>query len=161
MYKWGKTSKDRLATCDKRLQDLADMMLARSKFDLTITCGYRTEEEQNEAYLYVLNKAAENFMKDGILTDTEESLIRSYASAFSLPIDNLPAKYKDTDLAKMGQMTVLKNFAKGIMPSTFVQLPVLLGKTESLLWTYNGVTFYQEKIERETVRNMYLSILRD
>lgn len=50
MYKWGKTSKDRLATCDKRLQDLADMMLARSKFDLTVTCGYRTEEEQNEAY---------------------------------------------------------------------------------------------------------------
>ena len=50
MYKWGKTSKDRLATCDKRLQDLADMMLARSSFDLTITCGYRTEQEQNEAF---------------------------------------------------------------------------------------------------------------
>ena len=110
-------------------------------------------EEQNEACLYVLNKAAENFMKDGMLTDKEENLIRSYASAFSLPIDNLPAKYKDTDLAKMGQMSVLKNFAKGIMPSTFVQLPVLLGKTESLLWTYNGITFYQEKIERETIRN--------
>ena len=110
-------------------------------------------EEQNEAYLYVLNKAAENFMKDGILTDTEESLIRSYASAFSLPIDNLPVKYQDTDLAKLGQMTVLKNFSKGIMPSTFVQLPVLLGKNESLLWTYNNVTFYQEKIEKEFVRN--------
>lgn len=50
MYKWGKTSKDRLATCDKRLQDLANMMLARSSFDLTITCGYRTEQEQNEAF---------------------------------------------------------------------------------------------------------------
>ena len=50
MYKWGKTSKDRLATCDKRLQDLADIMLARSQFDLTILCGYRTEQEQNEAY---------------------------------------------------------------------------------------------------------------
>ena len=49
MWKWGKTSKDRLATCDKRLQDLADMMLSRSPFDLTITCGYRTEQEQNEA----------------------------------------------------------------------------------------------------------------
>ena len=110
-------------------------------------------EEQNEAYLYVLNKAAENFMKDGILTDKEEGLIRSFASAFSLPIDNLPVKYKDTDLAKLGQMTVLKNFAKGIMPSTFVQLPVLLGKNESLLWTYNNVTFYQEKIEKEFVRN--------
>lgn len=49
-YKWGKTSGLKLATCDKRLQELADMMLSRSDFDLTITCGYRTEEEQNEAY---------------------------------------------------------------------------------------------------------------
>ena len=50
MYKWGKTSKDRLATCDKRLQDLADMMLERSPFDLTVSCGYRTEYEQEDAY---------------------------------------------------------------------------------------------------------------
>lgn len=49
-WKWGKTSLDRLVTCDKRLQDLADMMLARSEFDLTITCGYRTKEEQEDAY---------------------------------------------------------------------------------------------------------------
>lgn len=49
-WKWGKTSLDRLATCDKRLQDLADMMLKRSPFDLTITCGYRTKDEQEEAY---------------------------------------------------------------------------------------------------------------
>lgn len=110
-------------------------------------------EEQNEAYLYVLNKAAENFMKDSFLTDKEEMLIRSFASAFSLPIDNLPAQYKDTDLAKVGQMTVLKDFAKGIMPSAFVQLPVLLGKSESLLWTYNNVALYQEKIEKEFSRN--------
>lgn len=50
MYKWGKTSKNKLATCDKRLQDLANMMLSRSEFDLTITCGYRGEQEQNEAF---------------------------------------------------------------------------------------------------------------
>lgn len=50
MYKWGKTSKDRLATCDKRLQDMANLMLSRSEFDLSIACGYRTEEEQNEAF---------------------------------------------------------------------------------------------------------------
>ena len=49
-YKWGKTSLERIATCDKRLQDMANMMLERSPFDLTITCGYRTEDEQNKAY---------------------------------------------------------------------------------------------------------------
>ena len=57
VYKWGKTSTDRLATCDKRLQDMANMMLSRSDFDLTITCGYRTEEEQNEAYKQGKSKA--------------------------------------------------------------------------------------------------------
>ena len=50
MYKWGKSSFARLKTCDKKLQELCDMMIARSDFDLTITCGYRTEEEQNEAF---------------------------------------------------------------------------------------------------------------
>lgn len=49
-WKWGKTSSDRLETCDKRLQELANMMLERSPFDLTITCGYRTKEEQEDAY---------------------------------------------------------------------------------------------------------------
>ena len=49
-YKWGRLSTERLVTCDKKLQDIADMMLERSPFDLTITAGYRTEDEQNQAY---------------------------------------------------------------------------------------------------------------
>lgn len=56
-WKWGKASKERLLTCDKRLQDLADMMLARSEFDLTVICGYRGEKEQNEAYKAGKSKA--------------------------------------------------------------------------------------------------------
>ena len=56
-YKWGKKSKERLATCDKRLQDLANMMLERSEFDLSVTCGYRTEEEQNWAFVNGKSKA--------------------------------------------------------------------------------------------------------
>ena len=49
-YSWGKKSKDLLSTCDKRLQALANQMLENSEFDLTITCGYRTEEEQQKAF---------------------------------------------------------------------------------------------------------------
>ena len=49
-YNWGKASKERLSTCDKRLQDLCNMMLSRSDFDLTITCGYRGKDEQEKAF---------------------------------------------------------------------------------------------------------------
>ena len=48
-YNWGKASKERLSTCDKRLQDLLNLMLSRSEFDLTITCGYRGKDEQEKA----------------------------------------------------------------------------------------------------------------
>lgn len=50
MYKWSKTSLKRLQTCDKKLQDLANMMLSRSTCDLTITCGHRNEKEQEDAF---------------------------------------------------------------------------------------------------------------
>lgn len=56
-YKWGKKSKDLLSTCDKRLQDMANMMLSRSEFDLTITDGYRDETAQNWAYVNGKSKA--------------------------------------------------------------------------------------------------------
>ena len=49
-WKWGNKSKECLATCDKRLQDMANMMLERSPFDLTITCGHRSKDEQDAAF---------------------------------------------------------------------------------------------------------------
>jgi len=56
-YKWGKKSLDLLATCDKRLQLLANEMIKASDFDLTITCGYRGQKEQEEAFEQGKSKA--------------------------------------------------------------------------------------------------------
>lgn len=56
-YKWGKSSLNNLKSCDKRLQDMANMMLARSDFDLTITCGFRGEAEQMACYNNGTSKA--------------------------------------------------------------------------------------------------------
>ena len=57
MYRWGKKSKSMIETCDERLQKMADMMLARSEFDLTITCGHRNEKDQNWAFVNGKSKA--------------------------------------------------------------------------------------------------------
>ena len=57
MYKWSKKSSDLLATCDKRLQDLANSMLERSDFDLTIIEGYRTKDDQERAFKEGKSKA--------------------------------------------------------------------------------------------------------
>ena len=47
MPKFGKKSRDRLATCDKRLQDISNEVV--KYFDCTVLCGHRNEQDQNEA----------------------------------------------------------------------------------------------------------------
>jgi len=44
----GKASMERLNTCDPRLQNIITSVVEH--FDCTVTCGHRTEEEQEEAF---------------------------------------------------------------------------------------------------------------
>lgn len=113
---------------------------------------------ERSAYLYVLNKAAKNFLADGMLSDKEQQKIDNYISALSLPVSNLAAEYNGSDLEKLGQASVLKNYEKGILPPRNLSVSVILGKTENVLWAFNGVTLYEEKIQREWVgRNRGMS----
>lgn len=48
MPSFSKSSQEKLATCDKRLQDLFEEVVKIQ--DCTVTCGYRGEKEQNEAF---------------------------------------------------------------------------------------------------------------
>lgn len=105
-----------------------------------------------EALFYMLNKAADNFSKDGQLTNQEVQQIGDYSTMFNLQMNNLPAAYQGSNIEKVSQATLLHDLEQGRLPNNAsTPLPILLGKGESLLWTYNGVTFYFEKIEREFV----------
>ena len=54
MPKFSKSSKDKLKTCDSRLQELFNEVI--KYIDCTIVCGHRGEEEQNSAYLNGFSK---------------------------------------------------------------------------------------------------------
>jgi hypothetical protein len=66
-------------------------------------------------------------------------------------MNNLPAKYQNSEIGKLEQMSILKDIQRGIMPGTNIAAPIILGKNETILWTYNGVSLYQEKITKEWV----------
>ena len=50
MLTFSKTSSNRLAQCDERLQRVFNTVLARGRFDCSVLCGHRNEADQNEAY---------------------------------------------------------------------------------------------------------------
>lgn len=110
-----------------------------------------SQQKRDEAYYNVLNKAADKFMIDGYLTDSEQRQIESYASSLGIALNALPAQYRSESLARIGQAIVLNDLQKGTLPQRPLSVPVMLTKGEVPLWTYDGVTMLQEKITREYV----------
>lgn len=106
---------------------------------------------ERETYYYMLNKAATNFLNDGLLSPQENMLINGFTQALNIQTNNLPAPYQNSDIAKITQANILTNLQNGVMPVTQVQLPILMAKGESLLWAYNNVNYYQEKVHKEFV----------
>lgn len=104
-----------------------------------------------DTYLFMLNQAAENYMKDGLLTDDEQQKIDDYMKTLGLSLTNLPAKYQGSEISRIEQSKMLKQLQRGILPQSNIQAPILLGKDEVVLWCYDGVTMWQEKVKREMV----------
>lgn len=117
-----------------------------------------SQQGANEAYYYVLNRAAHNFLNDGMLSDDEQKKIDRYVNTLALPLNNLPASLQESEIEKLGQAAVLKNLQRGVLPQKSFSAPIMLGRSETILWAFNGVTVYEEKIEREWVgRNRGMS----
>lgn len=57
MFKYSKNSLQKLSQCDYRLQCLAHLMLYKSEFDITVTCGHRSREEQEDSFKKGFSKA--------------------------------------------------------------------------------------------------------
>ena len=131
--------------------DQLDLQTAHSRCEKVLAKFPMVPSNIEEAYLYVLNKAATNFLKNGLLTDDEQQKIDDYVSYLSLPVNNLPASYQNSEISKLGQVSIIKSIQRGVVPRTNLPAPIILGKNESILWTYNGVSLYQEKVTKEWV----------
>lgn len=109
------------------------------------------QSQIDDAYWHVLDRAATNFLDDDYISDQEQQKIQDYVHALSLPLNNIPAKYQSGDISKLSQVALLKALEQGIVPTTNFTAPIILGKKENVLWAYNGVSAYQEKITKEYV----------
>lgn len=109
------------------------------------------QSQIDDAYWHVLDRAATNFLADDNLSDHEQQKIQDYVHALSLSLNNIPAQYQAGDISKISQVALLKALQQGVVPTTNFSAPIILGKKETVLWAYNGVNLYQEKITREYV----------
>lgn len=110
-----------------------------------------TPQQVEQTHMGVLDKVAENFLKDGLITDSEQQKVEEYVQYFNVPINHLPVQYQNTQVEKLAQAAILKDIQRGSVPASPLSVPVVLGRNESALWIYGNVTYYQEKVEKEFV----------
>lgn len=110
-----------------------------------------SDAQKQDMYFYMLNQAAENYMKDGLLSDDEEKRLDEYIYMLGLSTTNLPAKYQGSEISRIEQTKLLKQLQRGILPQTSIMAPILLGRDEVVLWCYDAVTMWHEKVKREMV----------
>ncbi len=105
--------------------------------------------QMSEVCLNILGQASRNFMKDRLLTSDEQQKIDDFTNTLGISLANLPAKYRNADLDQIEQSKILTNLQQGILPQNNFAVPIILGKDEAILWVYNNITMYQEKVQRE------------
>lgn len=108
-----------------------------------------TGDAVRDTCYYMLGKAATNFLKDGLLTSQEEHLLNEYTASFGIQPASLPAKYQSGDIAKITQAGILNGLQQGQLPPQTMVYPIMLGKGESVLWVYDDVKCFEEKVQRE------------
>lgn len=111
-----------------------------------------TSSQREEVGMRVLDKAANKYLANGLLSDQEQRDIEDFARYLALPINNLPASYQGSSLEKIAQCTVLKQIQRGQMPPSMpISAPIMLGAGETVIWAHQNVKLFQEKIEKEWV----------
>ena len=106
-----------------------------------------------DACYYMLEKAATNFLRDGLLTPQEERLVNEYTTSFGIQPASLPTKYQSSDIAKISQAGILSGLQQGQLPPQTIGYPIMLGKGESVLWVYDNVRCFEEKVKKEYIGN--------
>lgn len=113
-------------------------------------------EQKERAGLAILDKAANKFLSDGLISQQEQNQLDQFSHSLNLPTSNLPATYRGSSIEKIEQAAILRQLQNGQMPVTrTLNYPIMLTQGEYAIWAYDNVTMYQEKIVREWVNRRH------
>lgn len=105
----------------------------------------------NKSLLSYVEQAINNALYDGLIEDDEESYIQQLIE--ELGLDKTPLLYNSQCYQRLIKALVLQDIMddKPLTRISFIDVPILLGKTESLVWVFKDTEGYVEKTKRTYV----------
>jgi len=108
-------------------------------------------EQVNQAIIIGWEQAASHFIEDGNLSLEEENQLTRFAAHFNLSQNELNQRGVYIQFVKGA---VLREVMEGKIPDRLkidTQLPFNFQKSESLIWFFNNVDYYEDKTRRHYV----------
>jgi len=108
-------------------------------------------EQVKEALIRGWEQAVSHFIEDGDLSAEEETQLTAFAAHFSLTQSDLDQRGIYTQFVKGA---VLREIMEGNIPDrvkTDRPLPFNFQKSESLIWVFDNVDYYEDKTRRQYV----------
>lgn len=112
--------------------------------------SYLSENLHNDLTTRAFDLAVEYFLEDGILSTDEEEKVEKFKAQFQLSQNILD---KNGSYMKVGMSSILRELTEGKIPEQRIkfdgQLPFLFQKSESLIWVFANVEFYEQRTRTE------------
>ena len=111
--------------------------------------SYIPDSQMRQAAVEGWERALAGFLEDRVFSAEEQAHLEAFANRFNLSEQDLDVNGASTRAA----MAVgLRNIIEGKLPSwTNIQLPFNLQKSESLVWLFKDVKYYEERVKRSYV----------
>lgn len=112
--------------------------------------SYIKQEELDFLYTLGFDRAVENFLDDGIFSVEEEQKVVEFYNKLNLSQDTLD---KHGSYDKVVKASVLRDLTEGniqnLRQNINIHLPFNFQKTEKLIWVFQGVEFYEQRIRTQ------------
>lgn len=110
--------------------------------------GFINPNELSNLYATGFDNAVNYFLYDGLLTIEEEKSIYKFRSYFNFGQEIID---KNGSLQKIVKSSILRDILNGKLPSAKMNIqgniPFLLQKSESLIWIFKNVEFYEQRTQ--------------
>lgn len=140
-----------IALAQEAAQGQRDIGNLHSSISSIASHSFVPAEQTTTAIVRGWEKAVSHYLEDGNLSVDEESQLTSFAAHFDLSEDELDQCGLYTQLV---QGAVLREIMAGNLPNrirTDTHLPFNFQKSESLIWIFDKVDYYEDKTRRQYV----------
>jgi hypothetical protein len=113
-----------------------------------VSSSFISPERKNELLIEAWGKAVETALDDGVISEDEENSLISFKDHYSLSRDDLDSIGA---WAKVVKAAILRDILEGNLPDRVKisgSLPFNFQKSETLVWLFQDVKYYEEKSRR-------------